>query len=45
MIGGGEFWVIIDTILLKLADVHYLLGDLAAEKALRETFYGSLDPR
>jgi hypothetical protein len=33
------------SILLKLADVHYLLGDLAAEKALRETFYGSLDPR
>ena len=32
-------------VLLKLADVHYLLGDLAAEKALRETFYGSLDPR
>ena len=33
------------TILLKLADVHFLLGDLAAEKALRETFYGSLDPK
>jgi hypothetical protein len=33
------------SILLKLADVHYLLGDLAAEKALREAFYGSLDPR
>ncbi len=33
------------SILLKLADVHFLLGDLAAEKALRETFYGSLDPR
>ncbi len=33
------------SILLKLADVHYLLGDLAAEKALREIFYGSLDPR
>lgn len=32
-------------ILLKLADAHFLLGDLAAEKALRETFYGSLDPR
>jgi hypothetical protein len=32
-------------ILLKLADVHYLLGDLAAEKALREAFYGSLDPK
>ncbi len=32
-------------ILLKLADVHYLLGDLAAEKALREKLYGSLDPR
>jgi tetratricopeptide (TPR) repeat protein len=38
--GAGE-----RSILLKLADVHYLLGDLAAEKALRETFYGSLDPR
>lgn len=33
------------SILLKLADIHYLLGDLAAEKALRERFYGSLDPR
>jgi hypothetical protein len=33
------------SVLLKLADVHFLLGDLAAEKALRETFYGSLDPR
>lgn len=32
-------------ILLKLADVHFLLGDLAAEKALRESFYGSLDPK
>ncbi|HTG35524.1 MAG TPA: hypothetical protein VLB76_21600 [Thermoanaerobaculia bacterium] len=32
-------------ILLKLADVHFLLGDLAAEKALREIFYGSLDPK
>jgi hypothetical protein len=32
-------------ILLKLADVHFLLGDLATEKALREKFYGSLDPR
>lgn len=32
------------SILLKLADVHFLLGDLAAEKALREIFYGSLDP-
>jgi hypothetical protein len=32
-------------ILLKLADVHFLLGDLAVEKALREKFYGSLDPR
>lgn len=33
------------SVLLKLADVHFLLGDLAAEKALREVFYGSLDPR
>ena len=33
------------SVLLKLADVHFLLGDLAAEKALREAFYGSLDPR
>jgi tetratricopeptide (TPR) repeat protein len=33
------------SVLLKLADVHYLLGDLAAEKALREKFYGSLDPK
>jgi hypothetical protein len=32
-------------ILLKLADVHFLLGDLAAEKALREISYGSLDPK
>jgi hypothetical protein len=32
-------------ILLKLADVHFLLGDLTAEKALREIFYGSLDPK
>jgi hypothetical protein len=32
-------------ILLKLADVHFLLGDLAVEKALREKFYGSLDPK
>jgi len=32
-------------ILLKLADVHFLLGDLAAEKAQREAFYGSLDPK
>jgi len=37
--GAGE-----TAILLKLADVHFLLGDLAAEKALREAFYGSLDP-
>lgn len=33
------------SVLLKLADVHFLLGDLEAEKALREAFYGSLDPR
>lgn len=32
-------------ILLKLADVHFLLGDLEVEKALREKFYGSLDPK
>jgi hypothetical protein len=32
-------------VLLKLADVHFLLGDLAGEKALREKFYGSLDPK
>jgi hypothetical protein len=29
-------------ILLKLADVHFLRGDLEAEKALREKIYGSL---
>lgn len=32
-------------LLLKLADAHYLLGDLATEKALRERIYGSLDPQ
>jgi hypothetical protein len=32
-------------ILLKLADVHFLLGDLTVEKVLREKFYGSLDPK
>ena len=31
-------------LLLKLANAHYLLGDLAAEKALRERIYGTLDP-
>jgi hypothetical protein len=30
-------------LLLKLADAHFLLGDLAAEKALRERIYGTLD--
>jgi len=32
-------------LLLKLADAYFLLGDLPAEKALREKIYGSLDPR
>jgi len=32
-------------LLLKLSDVSYLLGDLVAEKALREKIFGSLDPR
>jgi hypothetical protein len=32
-------------ILLKLSDVAFLLGDLATEKALRERYYGSLDPK
>lgn len=32
-------------VLLKLADVHFLLGDLKAEKALREKIFGSLDPK
>lgn len=32
-------------LLLKLADVSFLLGDLASEKALREKIFGSLDPR
>ena len=32
-------------LLLKLADVSFLLGDLQAEKALREKIFGSLDPR
>jgi hypothetical protein len=31
-------------LLLKLADACFLLGDLPAEKALRERIYGSLDP-
>jgi len=35
----------LDVLLLKLADVSYLLGDLASEKALRERIFGSLDPR
>jgi hypothetical protein len=30
---------------LKLSDVSFLMGDLAAEKALREKIFGSLDPR
>ena len=33
------------TLLLKLSDVSFLMGDLAAEKALREKICGSLDPR
>lgn len=32
-------------LLLKLADISYLQGDVASEKALREKIYGSLDPR
>lgn len=32
-------------LLLKLADVSYLQGDVASEKALREKIHGSLDPR
>ena len=32
-------------ILLKLSDVHHLLGDPAGEKKYREKVYGSLDPR
>jgi hypothetical protein len=32
-------------LLLKLADASFLLGDLPAEKALRERIYGSLDPQ
>lgn len=32
-------------LLLKLADVYFVLGDLTREKALRERIYGSLDPR
>ncbi len=31
-------------LLLKLSDVSFLMGDLAAEKALREKIFGSLDP-
>lgn len=34
-----------ERLLLKLADVSFLLGDLKAEKALREKIFGSLDPR
>jgi hypothetical protein len=34
-----------EALLLKLSDVSFLLGDLAAEKALRERIFGSLDPR
>jgi hypothetical protein len=33
------------TLLLKLSDVLFLMGDLASEKALREKIFGSLDPR
>lgn len=32
-------------LLLKLSDVHHLLGDPAGEKKYREKVYGSLDPR
>ena len=32
-------------LLLKLSDVAFLRGDLAAEKALREKIFGSLEPR
>jgi hypothetical protein len=32
-------------LLLKLSDVAFLRGDLAAEKALRERIFGSLEPR
>jgi hypothetical protein len=31
-------------ILLKLADVHHLLGGVASERSLRESLYGSLKP-
>lgn len=34
-----------DVLLLKLADVSFLMGDLATEKTLREKIFGSLDPR
>lgn len=34
-----------DVLLLKLADVSFLMGDLATEKVLREKIFGSLDPR
>jgi hypothetical protein len=33
------------TLLLKLSDISFLMGDLAAEKALREKIFGSLDAR
>jgi hypothetical protein len=29
----------------QLDPSHFLLGDLAVQKALREKFYGSLDPK
>jgi hypothetical protein len=32
-------------VLLKLSDVAFLVGDLTTEKALREKYYGSLDPK
>lgn len=34
-----------ERLLLKLADVSFLVGDLKTEKALREKIFGSLDPR
>lgn len=37
--GAGD----LGPLFLKLADTLYLLGDLAGEKRLRETIYGSLD--
>lgn len=33
------------SVLLKLSDIAFLNGDLATEKALRERYYGTLEPR